>query len=46
MSHESHEATDSEHDWGEVNLQGVEVTDVGHVEIAEHADGAVDEDHH
>ena len=38
------ESADGEEEWSEVDLDGVEVTDVGNVEVAEHADDAVGED--
>ena len=43
MSLDGNETENGEHNWREVNLDGVEVTDVAHVEIAEHADGSIGE---
>ena len=43
-SHEGDHTADGEHEWGEVNLEGIEVTHVGQVEEAEEADDDVDED--
>lgn len=45
VSLEGHDAADGEQQRREVNLEGIEVAHVGHIEIAEHADSAVGENH-
>jgi hypothetical protein len=46
VSLDGNKAGNGEHNWGEVNLDGVEVTDVANIEIAEHADGGIGEHNH
>lgn len=41
---EGNDAADGEENWGEVDLEGIEVTHVGDIEETEHADHAVGED--
>lgn len=43
-AHKGNQSTECEHEWRDVNLDGIEVAHVCHVEIAEHADESVGED--
>lgn len=46
MSLDGNDAENCEHNWSEVNLDGIKVADVTNIEVAEHADGGVGEHDH